>query len=75
MKIAPLSGPLGAEVWGLDQNPLAEVLAARFPGVHVVRGDARALPRVLERNQVGPVKAVGSSLPLLNLSAREPRAA
>ncbi len=52
----------------------SDLLAARFPGVHVVRGDARALTRVLERTQVGPVKAVVSSLPLLNLSAREQRA-
>jgi phosphatidylethanolamine/phosphatidyl-N-methylethanolamine N-methyltransferase len=36
----------------------------------VVRGDAL----MLERNQVGTVKAVVSSLPLLNLSERERRA-
>ena len=35
-----------------------DLLAARFPGVRVVRGDARSLTRLLERNQVGPVKAV-----------------
>lgn len=50
------------------------LLAARFPEVRVVRGDARALKHQLERNQVGPVKAVVSSLPLLNLSERERRA-
>jgi phosphatidylethanolamine/phosphatidyl-N-methylethanolamine N-methyltransferase len=50
------------------------LLAARFPGVRVVRGDARALKHQLERNRVGPVKAVVSSLPLLNLSERERRA-
>jgi phosphatidylethanolamine/phosphatidyl-N-methylethanolamine N-methyltransferase len=50
------------------------LLAARFPGARVVRGDARALERLLERNQVGAVKAVVSSLPLLNLSERERRA-
>ncbi len=50
------------------------VLAARFPGARVVRGDARALERVLEQNQIGAVKAVVSSLPLLNLSERERRA-
>ncbi|MHA1151947.1 MAG: class I SAM-dependent methyltransferase [Alphaproteobacteria bacterium] len=50
------------------------LLAARFPGARVVRGDARALGRVLERNGVGAVKAVVSSLPLLNLSERERRA-
>ena len=43
---------------------------ARFPGARVVRGDAL----MLERNQVGTVKAVVSSLPLLNLSERERRA-
>jgi phosphatidylethanolamine/phosphatidyl-N-methylethanolamine N-methyltransferase len=50
------------------------LLAVRFPGVRVVRGDARVLERLLERNQVGAVKAVVSSLPLLNLSERERRA-
>jgi phosphatidylethanolamine/phosphatidyl-N-methylethanolamine N-methyltransferase len=50
------------------------LLAARFPGARVVRGDARALERLLERNQVGAVKAVVSSLPLRNLSERERRA-
>ncbi len=50
------------------------LLAARFPGARVVRGDARMLERLLERNQVGTVKAVVSSLPLLNLSERERRA-
>lgn len=47
------------------------LLVARFPGARVVRGDARALERLLERNQVGAIKAVVSSLPLLNLSERE----
>ena len=50
------------------------LLAARFPGVRVVQGDARALKRLLTHNEVGPVKAVVSSLPLLNLSERERRA-
>ncbi len=40
----------------------------------MVRGDARALERLLDRNQVGAVKALVSSLPLLNLSERERRA-
>ena len=40
----------------------------------MVRGDARALKRLLAHNGVGPVKAVVSSLPLLNLSERERRA-
>ncbi len=50
------------------------LLAARFPEVRVIRGDARALKHQLERIRVGPVKAVVSSLPLLNLSERERRA-
>ncbi len=50
------------------------LLAARFPGIRVVPGDARALERLLERNEVGAVKAVVSSLPLLNLSERDRRA-
>ncbi len=50
------------------------LLAVRFPGIRVVRGDARALKRLLERNEIGAVKAVVSSLPLLNLSEPERRA-
>ncbi len=50
------------------------LLAVRFPEVRVIRGDARALERVLEQNQIGAVKAVVSSLPLLNLSEWERRA-
>ncbi len=50
------------------------LLAARFPGIRVVPGDALALERLLERNEVGAVKAVVSSLPLLNRSERERRA-
>ncbi len=50
------------------------LLAARFPGIRVVPGDALALERLLERNEVGAVKAVVSSLPLLNLSERDRRA-
>ncbi len=40
----------------------------------MVRGDARVLERLLERNQVGTVKSVVSSLPLRNRSERERRA-
>ena len=50
------------------------LLAKRFPEIQVIRGDARALEFLLKRAGVGPIKAVISSLPLLNLSSRDRRA-
>ena len=49
------------------------LLAARFPGVRVVRGDARALEPLLAQAGVGQAKAVVSSLPLLNISSADRR--
>ena len=49
------------------------LLAARFPGVRVVRGDARALQPLLAQAGVGQAKAVVSSLPLLNISSADRR--
>lgn len=49
---------------------LAARLRARFPGLLVLRGDARYLPALLEEAGCpGPVDAVASSLPLLSLPA------
>lgn len=44
---------------------LYRLLHERFPGVHVIHGDATRLPRLLARAGIGPVKAVVSGLPLL----------
>ena len=49
------------------------LLEARFPEVRVVRGDARALEPLLKQAGVGQVKAVVSSLPLLNISSADRR--
>ncbi len=46
---------------------LCRLLRQRFPEVRVMRGDARDLPRLLERNGIGLVKAVVSGLPLLSM--------
>jgi phosphatidylethanolamine/phosphatidyl-N-methylethanolamine N-methyltransferase len=50
------------------------LLGSRFPGVRIVRGDARALGPLLREAGVGPVKAIVSSLPLLSLSSADRRA-
>ena len=55
------------------EAPFCALLAQRFPGVRVVRGDARALEFLLEQAGVGPVKAIVSSLPLLNISSADRR--
>ncbi len=52
---------------------LCALLAARFPEIRVVRGDARALEPLLAQAGVGQAKAVVSSLPLLNISSADRR--
>lgn len=47
---------------------LCERLTARFPGVRVIHGDARALKPLLAAHGIGPVKAIVSGLPLRSLS-------
>jgi len=49
---------------------LCRQLAARFPGVRVLHGDARSLKSLLEDEGIGPVKAIVSGLPLRSLTAR-----
>ena len=51
-----------------------KTLRQRFPDIHVIWGDARALASLLQRTNARPVKAVVSSLPLLNLSNQDRRA-
>ena len=48
----------------------AKVIAARFPDVRVLQGDAADLRRLLRDAGVGPVKAVVSGLPLLSIPDR-----
>lgn len=50
---------------------LCRLLRRRFPLIRVIRGDARELERLIARAQIGPVKAVVSGLPLLNMAERE----
>ncbi len=52
---------------------LCALLAARFPEVRVVRGDARALEPLLAKAGIEQAKAVVSSLPLLNISSADRR--
>ncbi len=54
--------------------PFCAMLAARYPDVRVVRGDARALKPLIAQAGVGRVKAVVSSLPLLSISRDDRRA-
>lgn len=49
---------------------LAKVIAARFPEVRVLQGDAADLRRLLRKAGIGPVKAVVSGLPLLSIPDR-----
>ncbi len=51
-----------------------KLLRERFPEVRIVPGEARALEQLLQQAGVGPVKAVASSLPLLNMTSGDRRA-
>jgi phosphatidylethanolamine/phosphatidyl-N-methylethanolamine N-methyltransferase len=54
----------------LERDPhFHRVLRERFPAVKVVEGDAAALGDVTRDNDVGPVNAVVSGLPMLNFPA------
>jgi phosphatidylethanolamine/phosphatidyl-N-methylethanolamine N-methyltransferase len=50
---------------------LCRLLRARFPLIRVIRGDARELTRLIGLAEIGPVKAVVSGLPLLNMSKQD----
>jgi phosphatidylethanolamine/phosphatidyl-N-methylethanolamine N-methyltransferase len=50
---------------------LCRLLRTRFPQIRVIRGDARELERLIERAEIGPVKAVVSGLPLLNMEKHD----
>jgi len=50
----------------VEFNPdFCELLGQRFPGVHIVKGDAYDLARTIPERLAGPYSAVVSSLPLL----------
>lgn len=55
----------------VERDPVfARVIAARFPEVRVLQGDAAELRRLLRQAGIGPVKAVISGLPLLSIPDR-----
>lgn len=55
----------------VERDPaFARVIAARFPEVRLLQGDAADLRRLLREAGVGPVKAVVSGLPLLSIPER-----
>jgi phosphatidylethanolamine/phosphatidyl-N-methylethanolamine N-methyltransferase len=55
----------------VERDPVfARVIAARFPQVRVLQGDAAELRRLLREAGIGPVKAVISGLPLLSIPDR-----
>jgi phosphatidylethanolamine/phosphatidyl-N-methylethanolamine N-methyltransferase len=52
----------------VERDPLLHRhLAARYPSVRVLQGDAMHLQRLLRREGIQPVKAIVSSLPLLSM--------
>lgn len=53
----------------IEREPaLCDIIEERFPGVRVICGDARDLALLLQRDGVGPVRAVVSGLPLVLMS-------
>ncbi|GAB4365714.1 MAG: rRNA adenine N-6-methyltransferase family protein [Kiloniellaceae bacterium] len=55
----------------VERDPsFARVIAARFPDVRLLQGDAAELRRLLREAGIGPVKAVISGLPLLSIPDR-----
>jgi phosphatidylethanolamine/phosphatidyl-N-methylethanolamine N-methyltransferase len=55
----------------VERDPtFARLIAARFPRVRVLQGDAADLRRLLREADIGPVKAVVSGLPLLSIPDR-----
>lgn len=54
-------------IWAIEFSPrLAEKLRQRFPGVHVIEGDASHLSQLIEPG-AEPIRAIVSSLPLRSL--------
>ncbi len=66
--------PSGQALVAIEREAsLCALLAARFPEVRVVHGDARALEPLLAQAGIGQAKVVVSSLPLLNISSADRR--
>lgn len=60
-------GIAAERITSIEFDPdFAKLVAERFPGVRVVRGDAYDLRATLGGNSVAPFAAIVSSLPLLN---------
>ena len=65
------AGVLPQDIAVVERDPVfARVIAARFPQVRVLQGDAAELRRLLREAGIGPVKAVISGLPLLSIPDR-----
>jgi phosphatidylethanolamine/phosphatidyl-N-methylethanolamine N-methyltransferase len=64
------AGP-GNEIVVIEREAsLCHRLAARFPGIRVICGDAEDLQGLLAEAGIGPVGAIVSGLPLLSISRR-----
>ena len=65
------AGVASHDIAVVERDPtFARVIAARFPEVRVLQGDAADLRRLLRDAGIGPVKAVISGLPLLSIPDR-----
>jgi len=65
------SGIAPQDIAVVERDPsFARVIAARFPEVRLLQGDAAELRRLLREAGIGPVKAVISGLPLLSIPDR-----
>lgn len=82
VELGPGTGPVTQALLarGIDPSRLflveysqdfAKLLRQRFPGVHVIRGDAYALTETLRPHLSQPAAAVVSSLPLLTRPERD----
>ena len=65
------AGIAPSDIAVVERDPsFARVIAARFPEVRLLQGDAAELRRLLREAGIGPVKAVISGLPLLSIPDR-----
>ncbi|MGF1628389.1 MAG: class I SAM-dependent methyltransferase [Kiloniellaceae bacterium] len=65
------AGVTAQDIVVIERDPgFAKLIAARFPEVRVLLGDAADLRRLLRQAGIGPVKAVVSGLPLLSIPDR-----